>query len=140
MKESGFWAAVRSGIVGPHWSRIENSAGSGIPDAHGCWQGKDAWVELKMMEGSRISVRASQISWHAKHHVVGGQAWFLVKKDRTIALYPAAVILRAAGNPTQSTPSKDGKSISISLSGWDPEFETAAPYDWKTLASKIFGL
>jgi hypothetical protein len=69
--------------------RIENTIGSGMPDANCCVQGKDVWIETKGMlcwpkvPAERIirfdhPILPSQAAWHKARHFAGGVSWVIL--------------------------------------------------------------
>lgn len=138
MKESYFWQTVRSHIPEVHWSRIENVAGSGIPDLNGCYGGKELWVELKMFRGKQISLRNSQLVWTAKHLQAGGDVVLIARKDDEIWVFEGSVILMLSRDPDISR-SVDDKSVTMV-----PPPERALkifhkPFHWEGLRHLLFG-
>ena len=48
MTESSLWKYIRNGLAGKcHITRIESSAGNGVPDVTLGLPGKTIWIELK---------------------------------------------------------------------------------------------
>ena len=138
MKESYLWTTLKQGVSGVEWSRSENSAGSGIPDAHGCYRGASRFVELKMFVGKKLHVRASQISWHTRHALAGGLAYFLARKDKELFLYRAITIVQLSKDPRFAKPDKNGKTIAIEP---PPEAALATfrmPFPWDGVRDLIF--
>jgi len=88
MLESAFWKLVKSHIPKDcHCSRIENLAGTGIPDATACLNGREIWIELKVARGNRVSVSPSQVGWITRRLAAGAvNIWFLVRKSDSIHL------------------------------------------------------
>ena len=68
MTEAALWQLVKRNIDG-HLVRVENTAGSGTPDVHACYEGSETWIELKLAKGNWLHFRASQISFFAKRCV-----------------------------------------------------------------------
>jgi hypothetical protein len=63
-KESLLWKQLRVNSTGIHWQRIESGAtASGIPDVNGCFEGREIWVELKVVRGNQIGLRPMQRAW-----------------------------------------------------------------------------
>lgn len=63
----------------PHTSYIEShQTSAGIPDLNVFMQGRDIWVELKVLSDlKRPKMRASQKRWHVDRHNAGGMSWVL---------------------------------------------------------------
>ena len=71
-----------------HMDRVENSAGSGMPDVEGCLLCKQFWIELKIAgrpkRGGNVDVkhlRPKQVEWLHNRWLVGGCAWILVRVE-----------------------------------------------------------
>lgn len=83
--EKDFWAMLKRGtkkVV--DWQRIESPlTGRGIPDLDGCAFGIQAWVELKVIKGSKVDLRPDQVVWLTRRgKVKGGNCWILAYDDR----------------------------------------------------------
>ena len=82
--ESKLWKALRDGTrpLGVHWTRMESWASPGVPDVNGCLNGKDFWVELKILTTKSDKKfpkwRPHQIAWQTSRTSVGGCVWNLV--------------------------------------------------------------
>jgi hypothetical protein len=76
-----------------HTTRIENSAGAGQPDVNCCYQGSEAWVELKMAKGNYWHFRRSQLAWAAQRCSQGGRALVLGRAGDTLYLFPMQVLV-----------------------------------------------
>lgn len=91
MLESGLWNTIRKnlkGTPGLHMERIENVVGVGTPDVNICHEGKEAWVELKLIRSfpkrSTTPVRIphfkeEQLYWIQERAKAGGRAWLFVQ-------------------------------------------------------------
>lgn len=99
---------------GYHVSHIESHLTSaGIPDLNawkGRWpEGRDLWLELKIIKDNKVKMRPTQRAWHKKRAEAGGHSWVLVldpkrqdvlwlSGDRAAALPAAAEAWRDASN------------------------------------------
>jgi hypothetical protein len=74
-----------------HWIRIEGYASIGCPDANGCCDGVEAWVEFKQfkkpngngkikLDTSKKSVK-DQMVWGAMRRRVGGRTFYGIMVD-----------------------------------------------------------
>jgi len=138
VKESYFWQTVKAHIPEVHWSRIENVAGSGIPDLNGCLNGKEVWIELKMFRGNRITLRSSQLVWMTKRLRVLGDVVVMARKDDEIWLINGRQVVEMTSDPVISK-STDDKSVSMA-----PPVESALkvfhkPLDWEDIRRLLFG-
>ena len=92
MTESDFWLQVKARLPG-HLVRIENTAGVGTPDVNACWQGKEAWIELKVAKGHYIYFRAAQVVFMTRRAVENGRVFVLVKYDEALLLFTGAELV-----------------------------------------------
>ena len=72
-----------------HWQRIENVAGTGVPDVNGCIDHIEFWIETKIAKAGAFNIRPDQVAWHTKRVNKGGRAFVLVREDDTLTLYRA---------------------------------------------------
>tara|TARA_R110000787_G_scaffold142510_1_gene256116 strand:+ start:1782 stop:2195 length:414 start_codon:yes stop_codon:yes gene_type:complete len=81
--EKTFWALLKSHLpTDCHHQRIETgSTGRGIPDVNLCWQEREVWVELKVVQGRRVAVSPEQCAWHYRRHRAGGVT-FIMARDK----------------------------------------------------------
>jgi hypothetical protein len=88
------WQTLRQGLPGAQWSRIESTAGSGVPDVNGFMNGVELWFELKMMKGNRLEFRQSQVAWIGRRLKLGATNVFvLARKDDELRLYVPSIVL-----------------------------------------------
>lgn len=99
------WHVMRDRVAAyGHWERVENAAGSGMPDVNYCVNGVEGWVELKLagQDGSKPrSLTLEQVMWAEERARHGGRAFLLVRyeKPHTIwCLYHASRIRRIFDN------------------------------------------
>lgn len=138
MTEANFWQAFKSHYPEIHWSRIENVAGAGIPDAHGQLDGTGSWLEMKVYKGEQLHVRTSQVAWHAQHATHGGVSYFVCRKKDSILVYYGTTIVQLAHDPKYCkvvTP----KSVAIYPPAEAVLMEFKKPFDWKSLRQLLFG-
>jgi len=81
--ESKFWHLLRDGTRGKvHWTRVESWSVPGVPDLNGCMNGKEFWVELKVLTTKTDKKfpkwRPHQIAWQTGRTAKGGCVWNLV--------------------------------------------------------------
>jgi hypothetical protein len=63
------------------WSTIETGGVEpGVPDANGCYEGVEFWVEHKRTEGWALDVKPSQVAWHKLRQSKGGRTFFAVRR------------------------------------------------------------
>lgn len=93
MKESYLWQTLRKGLPRVHWTRVESTAGSGVPDVNGYVDGFELWLELKIMRGSLLEFRSSQIAWISRRLAErAANVFVLARKDDSLLLYPASIV------------------------------------------------
>lgn len=74
--------------LNPHLQRIESgSTGQGIPDVNGCWNGQEAWIELKVVRGRKVLIEPMQVNWHRQRAKAGGNVWILAEHDIEATYY-----------------------------------------------------
>ena len=79
--ERNLWTRLKKSLPPKtHATRIENRAGSGVPDVHLCHEGHAVWVELKVAKGNKINPRPSQIAWNMAYSAAGGISFILVSR------------------------------------------------------------
>ena len=77
--ERNLWLRLKAAVPkGTHLTRIENRAGSGVPDSLMAHLGRVLFCELKCTKGDTVSIRPSQIAWNMQYSRAGGVSFFLV--------------------------------------------------------------
>lgn len=88
--EQAFYQLLKPHLPG-FAERIENSAGAGTPDFHCTWNGRTYWVEVKRPKTKKWDLirllEPSQIAWYKRHHMHGGQTFFIVRDDVGITVF-----------------------------------------------------
>lgn len=138
IKESALWQQVKNGLedVDTHLCRLENSAGSGVPDVNACSHGVEVWLELKMFHGNDLHFRNSQRAWISRRLAVGGRVFIVARKDDQLLIYRAASMLAAPF--TQHPPEK--KSFHVKWADLPiPLFLCKKPFKWADVRRTIFG-
>ena len=89
MNESGVWQYLRKGLMpfNVHMTRIESSAGNGVPDVTIGVPGKQLWVELKYIAEwpkrnttkVKLPLRPEQKHWIKARGELSGDVWVLVR-------------------------------------------------------------
>lgn len=69
------------------WQRIENVAGTGVPDINGCADSVEFWIEAKIAKSSSFTIRPDQIAWLTRRYNKGGRVFVVVREDDTINVY-----------------------------------------------------
>lgn len=88
-KEKQIWGEMRKHIAARnlHLQRIESPmTGGGTADVEGCYTGRQAWIELKMVRGHTINISDRQAEWHKKRAAAGGRSFVLAWNGKTQSL------------------------------------------------------
>ena len=72
---------------GTFCQRIENRAGTGVPDVYLVLDGQSLFLELKVGKVSRFAPRPSQLAWNASHSLSGGRSAFLLRDASSSRLF-----------------------------------------------------
>jgi len=133
--EATFSKLVKSHLpVGAHWQRIETGGtGTGIPDVNLCYEGKEIWIELKLVKGKRIDLSPTQIAWHMKRTKAGGRTWILARHTYDgVRIGKGDKIYLWEGNQAKAL-KELGMNCENSLT-WE------APFDWEDIMKNIFNM
>lgn len=84
MTEKLFFDSIKRDLPQVHWCRIENAAGTGMPDVNACYMGREFWWELKILNSDPL-LRRSQVAWMTARHEAGGRV-FVVGLDPVVRL------------------------------------------------------
>ena len=76
-RESKLFDRIKKNIKNVHFTRIESSTVNGIPDVHGCGNGKSFWIELKSNTDKKPKLDKFQISWIYEYHRHGGKVFIM---------------------------------------------------------------
>ena len=89
MNESGVWSTLKKGLApfGFHMTRIESSAGNGVPDVSIGMQSTNAWMELKFIPAwpsrattkVKLPLRPEQLLWIKTRGKLSGDVWVFVR-------------------------------------------------------------
>jgi len=90
MTEARFWGAVKNALDMVEWTRIENTATSGVADVFGAIDSHSFWIELKVTDTNKVYVRPSQRAWFARYGSTKLCRFVLVRRDDWIYLFHAA--------------------------------------------------
>lgn len=90
-------SCLREGGVPPHWTRVENGAGSGMPDLSWSWLGREGHIELKhrgvppVGEETPVTVdtiTSEQRLWWRQRWESGGNVHVLLRLGQEFLLFP----------------------------------------------------
>jgi len=82
MSDGDLRAIFRRNLPKVAWSTIETAAVEpGVPDANGCYNGVEFWVENKRTDAWAVEVKPSQVAWHRLRHSKGGRTFFAVRRQ-----------------------------------------------------------
>lgn len=128
MKEKDFWRSLQPKLNG-HVNRVENIAGSGIPDVNICHNGIETWVELKVAKGNYLLFEWSQLSWFKNRGQEKGRVKIVAKDKEDIIIADADNILRCE-------PRRKVKA-GILISDIRELKRYSKPYDWQKINDSI---
>lgn len=108
MKEkTHVYELLKNNIRDVDWQRIENVAGTGVPDANGCCQGIEFWSESKISTNGQYKLRPDQSAWLTRRYNCGGRVFITSREGDCLSIF---------------RPDGRGKFIKI--------FETCKPFDY----------
>ena len=122
--ESRLWKALRDGVTGVHWVRVESWASPGVPDVNGCSDFGEFWIELKVTKSNRVTLSPHQISWHLTRARYSGRSYILTREAGRDPLF--------LFSGSQAKDLADNKISQIS-----PMVKIFHPYDWTKLMNTI---
>lgn len=96
MIESGLWALAK--VQFDRWGdacRIENSAGSGMPDVNYAIEDYHGWIELKVAKRGKLVFETFQIPWLRRRLRHMDDLWVLAMVGPELCLYHASEIVSA---------------------------------------------
>jgi hypothetical protein len=133
--EATFSKLVKSHLpVGAHWQRIETgSTGTGIPDVNICLNGKEIWVELKLIKGKRVDLAPTQVAWHVKRSKAGGHTWILARHT-----YDGTRV--GKGDNIYLWSGLHAKAVKEDGTLFGEHKVWKAPFDWKNIMEHIFNV
>jgi hypothetical protein len=82
--DGGLRKLFQTNIPYVHWVSVESGGTSrGIPDANGCLDGKEFWIEFKQCAHWKVPLRAEQIGWLLRRTRAGGRTFIAVRRADT---------------------------------------------------------
>jgi hypothetical protein len=93
---------------GAHVQRIENTTTNGVPDFNMCLNGREIWVEAKVLYPKGILLRKEQYAWAVSRSECGGRVFVLTWDEAH-----NTVIVHSIWKFTKVVPSGDGKTVVI---------------------------
>ena len=116
--EAKLWQDVKKGLKDAHLVRIESRVGLGIPDVNGCIDGKDFWLELKVIKGNSLRLSKFQKAWIYERLRVGGNVFVLARplSGSVLKVFDCRTVITGPGLPF-------------------PVLTLEKPYDWSKLIS-----
>lgn len=87
--EAKLWQKLSLKLFDVFWTRIENSASTGIPDLYGACEKSSFFLELKCTKNNSLRISPTQVSWNYSNVSNGGRSFFLAEalSDSTLYLY-----------------------------------------------------
>lgn len=90
MRESRFWALIKDKLPG-HVERVENAIAKGTPDVNLCFEGREIWLELKVLDDKgrlhKDDPRPEQLIWHMKRQTFGGSCFVLGRNEKVLKIF-----------------------------------------------------
>jgi len=78
---------IRNALPRVDWQRIENVAGTGVPDVNGCIDGIEFWFESKIGTSGTFTIRPDQIAWLTRRYNKGGRVFIVLREGTTFSIY-----------------------------------------------------
>lgn len=90
-------------LPGDRLDRIENMAGTGMPDVNGCFEGSEFWIEIKNprkepvrklltpLFGSNHRLSQDQKNWFKRQDKAGGKGFVYIRSETFCALLPGNI-------------------------------------------------
>ena len=95
MAELRAYARLKALFPAAHFVRLESWTGVGIPDANGCCQGVEVWVECKEVRKPvrastllKPKIRPAQIAWEQQRRSAGGRTFVALMVGKELYLLP----------------------------------------------------
>ena len=100
-RESKLFDRIKKNIKNVHFTRIESSTVNGIPDVHGCGEGKSFWIELKSNTYKIPKLVKFQIAWIHNYHRHGGTVFIIYQTifEKAIETYRVKGVLCSSTIP-----------------------------------------
>ena len=124
---------------GIHWQAIETgSTGRGVPDANGCFDGVEFWVECKKCDGNTLQIEPEQVAWHMRRWRAGGNTYIAIRRKCSKGLRRIArdELWLFSGQDVQ-TLKKEGLNAKIPVLGkWE---RGPSKWDWEEVKNVLIG-
>lgn len=92
--DGGLRQLFRSHLVTFDFSSIE-TINRGIPDSNYCCAGVEGWIEYKLADYWRVTIRPEQVGWAERRLAHGGRVFMAVRQNMSndiLLLYPGKAI------------------------------------------------
>lgn len=86
MNEANIKATLLNKWPAAHWISVESSTQNGIPDMNMCYNGKETWLELKVLRGQSIFLETFQLQFHIQRNRAGGRSLILAADENRIVV------------------------------------------------------
>ena len=110
--ESKIYDLLKANLKNVHFTRIESHTENGIPDVNACYNGVEAWIELKANLSKDLGLSKYQIVWIRRRIMSGGNVWIMNRAplDKTLRIYKGTIVREPSssflGQPTLVFPDK----------------------------------
>ena len=86
-EKANVYTLLKKNLPSVDWQRIENLAGTGVPDVNGCYNGTEFWIENKVARSGSFEIRPDQVAWLTRRFNAGGKVFVLVREGQTLSMY-----------------------------------------------------
>lgn len=118
------------------WTRIESTAGPGVPDLHGVNKGVSIWAELKVSRSNSVLLSKYQVVWANRYRKFGGVSWIIVyPQTKRPPEYFSATSKKPPILIYQGSQAHDLAEQGIALR---PHAMIDHPYDWDQFSATLF--
>lgn len=136
MIDGGLRKIFRANLPHFDWVSIESGlTGSGIPDSNACYNGIEFWVEYKLSQSNKVTLRPDQVGWHMRRSRKGGRTFIAVRFKHSGGIRrgkPMDTLLLYRG--------RDAKSLAINglmLDAIGIWMNGPGKWDWDDISQKL---
>lgn len=89
--DAGLRSIFRERLPTIHWQTIETGlVGRGVPDANGCLNGVEFWIEYKRADAWAVPLMPEQVAWLLRRTRAGGRTFVAVRRVHLVSARRAA--------------------------------------------------
>lgn len=130
MNESAFKQMLKAHLPG-HTVMIETSTEAGVPDMNHCHEGKETWIEAKIITGKRISLRAAQIPWARRRERAKGLVFIVAYNNNK-----ECIVISKFEFLIDKT-IMVGRKLSAKIQGVPGAIIYSKPFDWESIINLL---